>query len=323
MWPMRITVVGAGVSGLTCAVSLLRAGAEVRVVTAGGPLGTVSAVAGAMIGPAFGSGDERSLTWERRSDAIFRELAQDPLTGVRLARGRLLGAPELGPGLPPGIADVPGYLDELAPSRLPHGFVSGFGAELPLADMPRYLAWLVRRLTELGGTIEQRVVTDLATVDPDADYVVNCAGLGAALLTGDDTLVPVWGQHVVVHAPEVQEFAYEGGGAGDVIGAFPQPRGVIIGGVRRPGRNRLTPDSEIAHASIARAAAAFPSLADARVLAIEVGLRPGRPSVRLESERIGATTVIHNYGHDSRGVFWSWGCAAEVVGLCGLAITVT
>ena len=91
---------------------------------------------------------------------------------------------------------------------------------------------------------------------------------------------------LVVQAPEVQEFAYEGGGSGDVIGAFPHARGVIIGGVRRPGRNRLSPDGVIAGASIARAAAVFPSLADARVLTVEVGLRPGRPSVRLESERI-------------------------------------
>jgi D-amino-acid oxidase len=316
---MRIVVVGAGVNGLTCAISLLQAGAEVRIVTASAPVGTVSAVAGAMIGPAFGTGDERSLTWERRSDPVFRELALDPLTGVRLVRGRLFSAPALGPGAPPGIADLPGYLGELEPSSLPPGFVSGFSAELPFADMPRYLAWLVGRVTELGGAIEQRIVTDLAAVDPDAEYVINCSGLGAALLASDETMEPVWGQHVVVQAPEVQEFAFEGGGTGDVIGAFPHARGVLIGGVRRPGRNRLSPDWEIARASIARAAAAFPTLKDARVLSVEVGLRPGRPSVRLEAEQIDGATVIHNYGHDSRGVFWSWGCAVEVVGLCGLS----
>ena len=121
---------------------------------------------------------------------------------------------------------MPGYLGELERSSLPPGFLSGFGAELPFADMPRYLSWLVTRVTELGGTIEQRVVTDLVTVDAAAEYVVNCSGLGAALLAGDDTLEPVWGQHVVVDAPEVQEFVYEGGGTGDVIGAFPHARGV-------------------------------------------------------------------------------------------------
>jgi len=67
---MKIVVVGAGVSGLTCAVALLeasrgsRVGAEVVVLTAGAPSGTVSAVAGAMVGPVFGSGDARSLAWD-------------------------------------------------------------------------------------------------------------------------------------------------------------------------------------------------------------------------------------------------------------------
>jgi D-amino-acid oxidase len=306
------------VSGLSCAVSLLAAGAEVRILTAGAPLGTVSAVAGAMVGPVFGSGDERSLAWEQHSDRVFRELAGDPATGVRVLRGRLMSSAELGPELPPWVADVPGFAGPLEPGRLPDGYGAGFAADLPFADMPRYLGWLVARVGQLGGTIEQRVVTDLESAGQEAGLVVNCAGLGAALLAGDDALEPVWGQHVIVEAPDVHEFAYEGGGAGDVIGAFPQPRGVIIGGVRRPGRNDLTPDLEIARASVRRAAAAFPSLADARIVGIEVGLRPGRPSVRLETETVGDVTVVHDYGHDSRGVFWSWGCATEVVRLCGL-----
>ncbi len=46
---MKIVVVGGGVSGLTCAVALLEAGAEVVVLTAGAPAGTVSAVAGATV----------------------------------------------------------------------------------------------------------------------------------------------------------------------------------------------------------------------------------------------------------------------------------
>ncbi len=140
---MKIVVVGGGVSGLTCAAALLeasRGGAEVTVLAAGAPAGTVSAVAGAMMGPVFGSGDERSLAWERHSDAVFRRLAGDPATGVRLLRGRLLAAPELGPGLPPWVEQVPGYLEALTGLRLPPGFVSGFAVELPFADMPAYWA---------------------------------------------------------------------------------------------------------------------------------------------------------------------------------------
>ena len=316
---MKIVVVGGGVSGLTCAVALLEAsggGAEVAVLTAGAPAGTVSAVAGAMVGPVFGSGDERSLAWERHSDAVFRQLAGDPATGVRLVRGRLLAAPELGPGLPPWVAEVPGYRAPLTGEQLPPGFVSGFAAELPFADMPAYLGWLAGRVQALGGSIEQRVVTSLGEID--ADVVVNCSGLGSRQLAGDDAVQPVWGQHVLVDAPFVDEFVFEGGGSADGIGVVPHRRGVLLGGVRRPGRNVLMPDQQIAAETIARAAVAIPELATAPVLGIEVGLRPGRPQVRLEAQQAGGLTVIHDYGHDGSGVFWSWGCAADVVTLCGL-----
>jgi len=257
---MKIVVVGGGVSGLTCAVALLessRGGAEVAVLTAGAPAGTVSAVAGAMVGPVFGSGDERSLAWERHSDAVFRQLAGDPATGVRLVRGRLLAAPELGPGLPPWVAEVPGYRAPLTGEQLPPGFVSGFAAELPFADMPAYLGWLAGRVQALGGSIEQRVVTSLGEID--ADVVVNCSGLGSRQLAGDDAVQPVWGQHVLVDAPFVEEFVFEGGGSADGISVVPHRRGVLLGGVRRPGRNVLMPDQQIAAETIARAAVAIRS----------------------------------------------------------------
>jgi D-amino-acid oxidase len=56
-----------------------------------------------------------------------------------------------------------------------------------------------------------------------------------------------------------------------------------------------------------------------QVLQHRVGPRPGRPSVRLEAEQVGAHRVIHDYGHGGAGVTLSWGCAEEVVRLVGPA----
>ena len=57
--------------------------------------------------------------------------------------------------------------------------------------------------------------------------------------------------------------------------------------------------------------ALVPELAGARVLQHRVGLRPVRPSVRVE--RVG--DVVHCYGQGGAGVTLSWGCADEVARL--------
>lgn len=54
----------------------------------------------------------------------------------------------------------------------------------------------------------------------------------------------------------------------------------------------------------------------ARLTRITVCTRPFRPSgPRLEAEKIGARTVIHNYGHGGSGWSLSWGCAEEAARL--------
>jgi D-amino-acid oxidase len=65
-----------------------------------------------------------------------------------------------------------------------------------------------------------------------------------------------------------------------------------------------------------RATRLLPELAAARVTGHRVGLRPARPTVRLEEERrADGARVIHSYGHGGAGVTLSWGCADEVLAL--------
>jgi hypothetical protein len=55
------------------------------------------------------------------------------------------------------------------------------------------------------------------------------------------------------------------------------------------------------------------------VIDVMTGLRPDRPSVRVETERLGTGWCVHNYGHGGNGVSLSWGCAREVVDLVSRA----
>ena len=75
------------------------------------------------------------------------------------------------------------------------------------------------------------------------------------------------------------------------------------------------PDPDVAKQILERATELVPELARARVLGHRVGLRPARPTVRLEEERRGTTRVVHCYGHGGAGVTLSWGCADEVAAL--------
>ena len=80
---MRVAVVGAGVSGLTCGVRLLEEGHQVRIVTRELPPGTTSAVAGAVWFPYRVAPNERTGPWAEASYRRFAALARS--WGVRTA----------------------------------------------------------------------------------------------------------------------------------------------------------------------------------------------------------------------------------------------
>ena len=103
---------------------------------------------------------------------------------------------------------------------------------------------------------------------------------------------------------------------GPLAYAYVMPHGdeAVLGGTRRPGEWDRTPDEAVTEHLVEKAMLLEPSLVDAEVIGVKVGLRPGRDRVRLEHEPISGTPgIIHNYGHDGNGWSLSWGCAEEVV----------
>jgi D-amino-acid oxidase len=306
-----VLVIGAGVIGLTTAVCLAETGIEVLVRTADSPHLTTSAVAGAMCGLTVTGPDDPATRWGRVATREFLALAEQPGTGVHIMRGRLVS--QLGDAPPPWATSVPGYAActraDLA------GYRTGFWAELPFADMPRYIDYLLARLEAAGGRVELRPLAGLSEAAAVAPIVVNCTGVGAHHLVPDPQVRPVKGQHVLVENPGLETFFYEGGAASSWVGFFPHGDRVVLGGVAIEDDWDLTPDQGISEQILARCSAVEPRLADARVLGSQVGLRPDRPSVRLQEEALGPARCIHNYGHGSVGVSLSWGCAREVVAM--------
>lgn len=305
-----VLVIGAGVTGLTTAVLLAEQGARVLVRTAEEPTATTSVVAGALLGPIHGEpDDDRVRGWLAHGDTVFRELALDPITGVRVRWGRLFdpGEPEA------SIRATPGYAVCTGQEAIPRPGTT-YRAQLPLADMRRYLPYLVDRLHRAGGAVEIGAVASLAAAAALAPVVVNCTGVAAATLAGDGDLHPVRGQHVVVADPGLDEFCYEGY-APTWTSWFPYGDRVVLGGVSVPGVWDRTPDPAVTAAILDRAARREPRLRGAEVLGVEVGLRPRRSRMRIEVETVDRARVVHHYGHGGNGVQWSWGTARDAVAL--------
>ncbi|MGE9696103.1 FAD-dependent oxidoreductase [Streptomyces sp. NRRL F-5630] len=307
----RVVVVGAGVAGLTTAVVLAEAGLAVHVVAEQIP-GVTSLAAGAMWGPYLVEPKAKVDEWSRRSLEVFRDLAGDPATGVRLTSG--VEASRTAEAPPEWATTLPDYRPCEA-AELPPGFTAGYRFTVPLIDMPVYLRYLLRLLDAAGGTVEQRHVTSPAEAGP-ADVLVNCSGMGARELARDPGLGPIRGQHVVVGNPGLTEFFSEGTGTSpELLCFYPHGETVVLGGTAVEGEGGLARGDEAAAGILARCAEVEPRLAGARVLEHRVGARPTRAAVRVEETwAAGGARVVHNYGHGRAGVTLSWGCAGEVLG---------
>jgi D-amino-acid oxidase len=301
-------VVGAGVIGLTTACVLGEGGWRVRLLAAAPPQQTTSRAAAAIWGPSHAEPEEAVTAWGHAGLAALRELARVPESGVHMARGLMAwhdggDAPTAG-----AFPQVP-----LAPVKAPPGYAGAIALELPLVDMPRYLDYLLERS---GAALE---IGELDSLDEvQAPLVVNCAGIGAGRLVDDSLVRPVRGQHLVVSNPGVREFFLEEWRTGQAHWTSWWPHGdvVVIGGTADEGNWSLEPDPRAAERMLERAVAREPRLRDARVIEHRVGLRPVRPTVRLEAESlVGRVRRVHNYGHGRSGVSLSWGCARAVLEL--------
>jgi D-amino-acid oxidase len=298
----RVTVVGAGVVGLTCAVRLLEQGHRVDVLARDLPLETTSAVAAAIWYPYRAFPFDRVLAWSARSYDVFVTLADVAGAGVALRGGvEVFAARQDDPWWRSAVP----HLDHVTP---PDGYADAWTFLAPVVEMPVYLSWLSSRVSGLGGTITR---LNLPALPVGADVVVNAAGIGARLLAADPSVGPVRGQVVYVEQVGLQEWWLDS--SADLTYVVPRSHDIVLGGTDQEGDWSRTPSPTTAEEILERARRLVPALAGARVLKHRVGLRPARPSVRVERQG----DVVHCYGHGGAGVTLSWGTAEEVSDLVG------
>lgn len=313
----EVTVVGCGVIGLTAAIRMREAGLGVSILTAALPLQTTSSVAAALWLPYKAYPEDRVLAWGHETFEVFEELSRFPESGVHMREGVEIWrqkAPD--PWWMSAVPDV----RRCEQHELPPGYTDGHAFTAPVIEMPVYLGYLLDRFTGSGGRVEHSVVSSLDEID-GGDVVVNCAGLGARELVGDNSMKPIRGQILRVRNPGLERFVLDEANPEGVTYVIPRSEDCILGGTSEDGEWSTEPDPQTAAAILKRCIKLEPRLAEAGVLEHKVGLRPGRPEVRLEKEDVPhAPPRIHNYGHGGSGVTLSWGCAEETLHLVRQAL---
>ncbi|KAI0022382.1 FAD dependent oxidoreductase [Xylariomycetidae sp. FL0641] len=348
----NIVVVGAGVSGLTCAYLLSKQpGNAVTVVAKHMPgdydVEYASPFAGANVLP---MSNLENSSWERRTWGELRRLAVEvPEAGLHLQKSRVYRREkdlhklrEGGYSFDGLFLENPWYKSlfddfrELPKDELPAGMASGCEFTSVCINVMLYMPWLVGQARKHGAVFRRGTLRHIAEAaglshrGQRADVVVNATGLLARRLGGvmDARVQPVRGQVVVVRNVAPYMLTKSGTDDADDEVCYAMTRaaggGTVLGGTYQKGNWESQPDPNQALRIMRRVDEMVPELTGGRgvagldVVRHAVGLRPWRDGgVRIEKEKIDGTWVVHNYGHAGWGYQGSYGCAEDVVALVG------
>lgn len=252
----RVAVLGSGAIGLSTAILLQRAGADVTIYAKDFPPYTTSNVAGAMWHPVtLYEQDQVSAETLAMLDLASRiafnrfiRFANDPNYGVYwirqygLSDGPMdtshpyVGGDSLYPGL---VRNQPGG---------PFGFAYYDAFYTLMIDPDIYLRALVNDFLGAGGHMRE------TTFDSEGDLealpestIVNCMGLGSGKVFGDESIIPARGQLSFLLPQNDIEYGYAGGtDEYGLLYSFPRKTGILLGGSVDKGDWDLNPrESEI------------------------------------------------------------------------------
>ena len=265
----RAAVVGCGSVGLTSARQLQRRGFDVTIYAAAVPPNVTSNMSLAGFTPSSGLvvNDERTDAWDaqyqRAYDISYRQLqllAGNPISGVSWLdnisltdREPSTGPPAPAPGHPraplPDGADTEREI--FGPGE--HPFDTKYAVRSPQIRIEPniYLDALMRDVVLFGGRIVVKKFETprdlMALAEP---IVINCSGLGARELFGDQELIPLKGQLTVLVPQEEVTYHTNGGlhtpPAPGQLGIHMMSRrdGIILGGTSQRGVWTLEPDED-------------------------------------------------------------------------------
>ncbi|MEP6950455.1 MAG: FAD-dependent oxidoreductase [Ginsengibacter sp.] len=305
---MKITIVGAGISGLSTAYTLGKLQHTIKIIAKNFTPDLTSDRAAAFWFPYHIRNDERGIRWCKHSYEVYQKLSEDSFSGITMQK--LLKVVRKGEQEQEltwfGFMPQDSYRI-LAEHEIPEGYSKGYDARVPLIETQILLPWLMNELKQMNTTIVESEIQSFDEIT-GADLIINCSALGARQLCNDNTLMPIRGQ-VGLLAPKDNFYIFLDNELPLYI--VPRKDAIIIGGTYEEGITDTVTEAATINRLFENAYKVFPELKDQKVMGSWAGIRPYRPLVRVEREG----KIIHNYGHGGSGFTLAWGCAEEVASL--------
>jgi glycine/D-amino acid oxidase-like deaminating enzyme len=261
----RMAVLGAGAVGLATARLLAERGVAVTIYAKDLPPNTTSNIAAAQWFPASvwmrgRNTPEFMIQLVKAAEFSYRrfQTLAGGAWGVRWIPNYLMQNTPffegdlMGPQSPLRHL-IPG-LEDLAEGRHPFPFRYVRRFYTMLMETPVYMEALVRDVRLAGGVIVVREIRDRGEIEKLPEQVIiNCTGLGAKALFGDDDMTPAKGQlTVLLPQPEIDYATLAGS-----LYMFPRRDGILLGGTFERGVWDLAPDPAAETRIVAGHAAMF------------------------------------------------------------------
>jgi glycine/D-amino acid oxidase-like deaminating enzyme/biotin carboxylase len=354
---LHVLVIGAGVSGLTTSICLREAGFNVTIIADRFTPDLTSVVAGALwewppaVCGRHGTPRslERSKDWCMTAYDKFKEIHAkfgSEKTGVYLRdvyfyfKDILENRPndfrkmnelkDKVDGFERGLHIVQENID----LNFQGGIKDAFKHMAPMANTDVYMKWLFEYVQNIGcEIIQEKITVNIVENEQEvlhrfnANAIVNCAGLGSIVTTGDTSMYPLRGALVRVKnvggvIKDAHCISHEETSSSEQDIIFIVPRGddlVVLGGLAQQDQwdTNLSLEVPIIKQMYDGCLQFLPEL---RPLPIDknepvrTGLRPFTEE-NVCVERVPNTRIFYNYGHGGAGVTLSWGCSQEIVDL--------